>query len=359
VGGTDIVSDSAATRHANGPPVASGEEDLSGKTLADKYLLARRVGGGGMGAVYEAEHTGIGKRVAIKVLSREFAGNAEYVARFVGEARAASTIDHENVIDITDVGTSASGRAFIVMELLEGEPLTDTIQRDSPLPWSRAKPIALQICRALHAAHEAGVVHRDIKPDNCFRSRRGANHDFIRVLDFGIAKIFGDERRPAEAITKTGTIFGTPEYMSPEQARGDTVDHRTDIYSLGIVLYELLTGTVPFGGNTVISILTKQAMDPPQPPSLRKPSAGIWPALDALVLTALEKSADARHQTMRELAEAIIAMPDATPAQASVADRSTAGHSLVGAETRWRTIALALGLLCVGLAVGLVIAVVK
>ncbi|MGB1016694.1 MAG: serine/threonine-protein kinase, partial [Nannocystaceae bacterium] len=243
------LAESATTIGFHEGPVA--EESLIGQVLVERYHLLEQLGAGGMGTVYLAEHVTIGKRLAIKVLSREFAHKHELVERFLQEARAASMIAHENVVEITDFGRTPDGSVFFVMEHLAGEDLSATIAKEGPLPWSRVKPIALQICMALEAAHAKGVIHRDMKPENCFRVARSSNQDFIKVLDFGIAKISNDEASGTnKGLTKTGMIFGTPEYMSPEQAQGMRVDLRADIYAVGVIVYECLTGKTPFTSET-------------------------------------------------------------------------------------------------------------
>lgn len=259
-----------------------------------------------MGTVYLAEHTTINKRLAIKVLSPEFSHKQDLVDRFLQEARAASMIDQENVVEITDFGSTPGGSVFFVMEFLNGEDLSDTIKNTGPLPWHRVKPIMLQIVEALKCAHAAGIVHRDMKPDNCFRIKRGSNADFIKVLDFGIAKVTSDEGEGGgKNLTRTGMIFGTPEYMSPEQAKGEKVDHRVDVYALGIIAYELLTGMVPFTADTFMGILTKHMFEPPAAPSAVAPTIEVPSEVEAIILKALQKDREFRFQSMEEMGAAI------------------------------------------------------
>ena len=286
------------------PPPA---RDIAGTLLLERYRLIKKLGEGGMGAVYLAEHVTIKKRCAIKVLNPEYAHKTDLVERFLQEARAASMIAHENVVEITDFGAAPNGSVFFVMEMLIGEDLADTIKREAPMPWSRVAPMALQICSALKAAHAKGIIHRDMKPENCFRIERSGNPDFIKVLDFGIAKVTSeDPDGTAGRLTSTGMIFGTPTYMSPEQAQGEKVDHRSDIYALGVILYELLTGKVPFSADNFMGILTKHMFDDPLAPSEIAPEANISPEVEALVLKALQKDRGFRFQSMQELAEAIL-----------------------------------------------------
>ena len=242
------------------------------------------------------------KRCAIKVLSDEFANKQDIVERFLQEARAASMIAHENVVEITDYGQTPSGSVFFVMEMLVGEDLAHTIRREGPLPWERVRPMLVQIGRALAAAHDKGIIHRDMKPENCFRIERGGTADFIKVLDFGIAKVTGDDGE-GKGLTKTGMIFGTPEYMSPEQAQGMRVDHRADIYAVGIIMYELLTGRVPFTADTFMGVLTKHMFEVPDAPS--SIVAGITPEVESVILKALQKDREHRFGTMREFVAAI------------------------------------------------------
>lgn len=288
-------------------------DDLCGVVLADRYRLMRFLGQGGMGSVYVAEHVALGKSVAIKVLGTRWARDVTSRDRFLIEARAASKIDHENVVDVFDYGITPNSSVFLAMELLRGEPLSELVAREGPLAWPRAKGIVLQVCRALHAAHDKGVLHRDIKPENCFRTKRGANRDFIKVFDFGLAKIIGSEDDPHSSLTKVGSLFGTPEYMSPEQARGKKVDARADVYSTGILVYELVTGQVPFTGDNFMDILTRQCGEAPAPPRAAAPNATISVELERVILRALQKDAGERFQSMRELAEAIAAVPTFGP----------------------------------------------
>ncbi len=279
--------------------------DLAGTVLADRYRILKKLGEGGMGSVYLAEHTTINKRLAIKVLSPEYSHKQDLVDRFLQEARAASMIEQENVVEITDFGSTPGGSVFFAMEFLNGEDLSSTIKREGPLPWNRVRVMMQQVCSALSAAHAAGIIHRDMKPENCFRIRRGTNEDFVKVLDFGIAKVQSDEGDGGKGLTRTGMIFGTPEYMSPEQAKGERVDHRVDVYASGIILYELLTGRVPFTADTFMGILTKHMFEAPPAPSSVVPGLAIPPDVEAIILKALQKDREYRFQSMDAMARAI------------------------------------------------------
>jgi serine/threonine-protein kinase len=272
-----------------------------GQTVGN-YRIVRRLGAGGMGVVYEAEHPLIKKRVALKVIHRELAQNLEVVTRFFNEARAVNHIGHEHVVDVSDFGQTAEGEHFLVMEMLVGESLADRLERDRRLPAPRALHIAAQIADGLAAAHAAGVVHRDLKPDNVFLVSKLGDPDFVKIVDFGLAKLLMDG---AGGITKQGVILGTPEYMSPEQAESKkVVDARSDVWALGILLYQMLTGLLPFVGASMGEVLVKVVSRGAAPP--RSVNAEIPPAVEQIVLKCLQKQPDARFQSMAELRAALL-----------------------------------------------------
>ncbi|HEX2656910.1 MAG TPA: serine/threonine-protein kinase [Polyangia bacterium] len=286
-----------------GGPVAPDTEDpLLGRVLSERYRILRKLGEGGMGVVYLAEHVVIEKKIALKVLFPDLTRRADLVQRFMQEAKSASRIGHENVIDITDFGQSPEGYVFIAMEYLSGQDLGQILKASGPMPWPRAQPLVLQMVKALRAAHERGIIHRDMKPENIFVLPRDDGREFIKVLDFGIAKVMGlDDEAPR--LTRTGMIFGTPEYMSPEQAQGQRVDHRVDIYAVGCIMYHILTGGVPFKADSFMGILSKHMMEAPEPPRNRNP--GIDPAVELAILKAMEKDPAKRFQNMNEFVQAI------------------------------------------------------
>lgn len=292
-----LPDDEVSAFSADGDPIV-------GATIGGRYRVLRKLGEGGMGAVYLAEHIAIEKKVALKILLYEFARKEDLKQRFLQEAKAAARIGHENIVDITDFGETKDGRVFFVMEALEGEELSDIVKREGAMTWSRAKPIILQISRAIGAAHSKEIVHRDMKPENIFLIEREGRKDFVKILDFGIAKVSsmseGDKK-----LTRTGMIFGTPEYMSPEQAQGHKADHRVDIYAVGVIMYEMVTGSVPFKADTFMGILTKHIFEQPVLPSQARPDLKIPPDVDAIIMKAMAKNRDERFQSMSELAAAI------------------------------------------------------
>mgnify|MGYP001554368698 CR=1 FL=1 len=290
-------------------------DPLVGTTVAGRYKVIKLLGEGGMGQVYLAEHSAIEKRIALKVLRSEYAHKGEIVTRFQQEAISASRIKHPNVLDVFDFGQLENGCFYLAMEFLEGNDLADELQRSRVLTAPRALPIAMQICRALSAAHSKGVVHRDMKPENVFLQRTGDGEEIVKIVDFGIAQLKPSNEEAAAAsthrrLTRTGMIFGTPEYMAPEQASGKHADLRCDIYAVGIILFELFTGAVPFTGETFLGVLTKHLNE--MPPSMRAvyPDLQISNELEGVVSRALAKDPTHRYQTMNELAAALAATPE-------------------------------------------------
>ena len=261
-----------------------------------------------MGDVYLAHHLLLGSRVALKVLAGERAGDQVAARRFVREARSAFRVDHPHCIRVTDLG-AAEGRLYIAMEYLDGRTVAEELAVDGPIAGGRAAHIAAQIAEALVHAHGLGLVHRDLKPENVMLVTRDADPDFVKVLDFGLARIFdehGDLAGTAISLaplTRDGLVFGTPEYMSPEQASGGKVGPPSDIYALGAVLYHMLTGAVPFSGATFTEILSRHVREAPVPPGLRRPDRAIPPVLDDLVLECLAKSPAGRPASARLLAD--------------------------------------------------------
>lgn len=279
--------------------------DLVGQILADRYRVVRLVGEGGMGQVYEAQHVNINKRFALKLLRPEIVSNAEAVARFRQEAWASSSIGHENIIEIEDFATLPSGAVYLAMEFLDGQPLSERMREETPIGFGEALDVMLQVASGLSAAHDKSIVHRDMKPENVFLAQK-YGRPLVKILDFGIAKVSGAEGN--KSLTRTGTIFGTPHYMSPEQALGKPLDHRADIYSVGVIMYELFTGKVPFEAESFMGILTKHITTQPTPPTQVAPERNIAPAIEAVILRALAKEPEERYQSMAELAGELAAI---------------------------------------------------
>ena len=303
---------------------------LIGTLAAGRYRILKLLGEGGMGQVYLAEHVAIEKRVALKVLRSEYATKGEIVTRFQQEAISASRIKHPNVLDVFDFGQLDNGCFYLAMEFLEGCDLADELTRRRVLDAGTGIRVSMQICRALAAAHANGVVHRDMKPENVFLQRTADGEEIVKIVDFGIAQLRSKDDAVVETkrrLTRTGMIFGTPEYMAPEQASGKHADLRADIYAVGIIMYEMFTGAVPYTGETFLCVLTKHLNEPAPLMNVVYPELTISPHLQAAIMRALEKDPAIRYQTMLEFAQAISGTPDAAalgyrPTISSVAEHS-------------------------------------
>jgi serine/threonine protein kinase len=282
-------------------------DHLIGQTLDGRYRIERKIGEGGMGVVFAARHTVIERPLAIKVLKRAVMRDQATIQRFVQEAKAASRINHPNIVEVTDFGTTPDGLTYSVMELVEGETLTRAIKHGAPFPARRVIRVAMQLARALGAAHDKGIVHRDLKPENVFLVDREERPDFVKIVDFGIAKMMpveGEAQGSAPRLTRVGTVFGTPDYMAPEQAAGRLdIDHRVDIYALGTILYEMLVGRVPHKADSLVRTIAMQMFDPADPPSQVRPDLAIPKSLELLVMRCLAKERGERFQKMSELGE--------------------------------------------------------
>ncbi len=280
-------------------PMQAQTSALIGYTIDNRYKVEEVIGEGGMGVVYRCRHKIIDKKVAMKVLRSDLARDHEVTERFLTEAKAASAIGDEHIIDISDFGLLPDGSTYFVMEYLDGQPLSSVLEGNQPVPIPRLTHVALQLAEGLAAAHDVGIVHRDLKPDNIFLITRGSDKDFVKILDFGIAKV---STGTAGQLTRAGSVFGTPHYMSPEQAAGAPVDHRGDIYSFGVILYELACGKVPFDADNFMGILTQHMYKAPVPiRALVPPPQDVPPGLEAIILKCLSKRPEQRYSSMKDL----------------------------------------------------------
>jgi serine/threonine-protein kinase len=279
-----------------------GRELLNGQ-----FQVIQKIGTGGMGSVYKALQPAMNRMVAIKILHPKLAGRKDLTSRFRREARAMSQLSHPNTVKVFMYGElEEDGALYIVMELLEGRNLNQAVRKEGPIEAERAIPILIQVCGALQEAHELGIVHRDLKPENIFLSNQGGMTDFPKVLDFGLAKVTERQMQPGSLIlTQEGMVFGTPEFMSPEQAQGRTLDARSDIYSLAVILYEVLTGKLPFSAKTPMEYIQKHVTEPIIPLDERVPDKTFAPGLGDAIARALAKKPDDRYQSAAEFAAAL------------------------------------------------------
>jgi serine/threonine-protein kinase len=275
-------------------------DPLVGTTIDGRYIVESLLGEGGMGQVYAARHAIIDKRVAIKVLRKEAAADESSAQRFIIEAKAASKIGHQGIVDITDFGVLPAGNAYFVMEFLDGPTLGKLVHEHKHLPAARAIGISIQVASGLHAAHQKSIIHRDLKPENIFVLEKDGARDFVKIVDFGIAK----DVKAGKRLTAVGMVLGTPEYMSPEQATGQETDHPVDQYALGCILYEMLTGDVPFKGENAPKTLTKHVFDAVVPPSRLRPDLAIPAVVEDIVMRMLQKKPSDRFGDMRDLVAA-------------------------------------------------------
>lgn len=283
----------------------SFEEQAVGKTLDGKYRIDGFLKRGGMGAVYRGTHLMLSKPVAIKLIKPELVSSTDVVQRFLREARAAAHLSHPNIVTVHDLGQTSDGMLYIAMELVDGSSLKELIVSQGAWEPKRAIGLLKGIGSALALAHREGIVHRDLKPQNIMVSRDSDGNEFPKLLDFGIAKTF---EPTSPALTSTGMVLGTPHYMSAEQAKGQPADQRSDLYALGVILYEMLVGKVPFDDKSIPQILIKHLSEPPKPPSAM--GLSIPPKLEAVVLRCLEKDPDARYQNAEALLSALDTVPD-------------------------------------------------
>jgi serine/threonine protein kinase len=296
--GKALVSTETAAQDSS--PLASA---LIGREIAGRFRILAKLGEGGMGAVYRGEQMSLKRAVAVKLLKPELSQNELLLRRFATEAESVAKLDHPNTVKVYDSGRDTDGSLFIAMEYIEGKSLR-AMMTSGPLPGPRALAIAVQVAASLADAHAHSIVHRDLKPDNVMLQDKGRQRDVVRVLDFGIAKL-RDDSRATQQMTQAGDMLGTPQYMAPEQIRGESIDGRTDIYALGCMLYEMVTGRLPFEGTSVMAILSKHLTDQVVPPSQRRPDLGLPGMIDQVVLAGMAKDPVARPLTMDRYGEMI------------------------------------------------------
>lgn len=288
--------------------------------LGGQFHIQKKIGTGGMGSVYQALQVDMNRSVAIKILHPKLASRKDLASRFRREARAMSQLTHPNTVKVfmygqLEEGSVGGGSLFMVMEYLEGKNLNRAVKRDGPLTLAKSTSLLIQVCGALQEAHNMGIVHRDLKPENIFLCKQGEILDYPKVLDFGLAKVTERQMRPGSIqLTQEGMVFGTPEFMSPEQAQGKTLDARSDIYSLAIILYEALTGKLPFDAKTPMEYIQKHVVEAPIPINARLPDKQFPDALWDALSRAMAKSPDARYQSAIEFAQALRPFSDPDPA---------------------------------------------
>jgi serine/threonine protein kinase len=341
----------SSTQIVEGPP--PDPDDLSGSVLG-AYRLVAQIGVGGIGHVYRAEHVRLARQVAIKRLRPEYAAMPSVVQRFFAEARAANQIAHENIVEITDFVEDDPGGTYLIMELLKGEDLGGLLTREPVLALDRTVRILVQVARALRAAHAAGIVHRDLKPDNIFLIERAGVQDFVKLLDFGVAKLTQEslEGPGVSHRTAVGSVLGTPAYMAPEQATGQATDHRIDIYAMGVIMYELVTGELPFSGNNLGEFIIKHStMKVVRPSKIKGLPHTIPDAFEKLIMRCLEKAAEERPQTMEEVEGALLDIADAQrwPLEAFAHSPSPAARRGSGIAVSSLALAAAVSLFVFGL----------
>ena len=298
------ASGGAPASGGRSPASQSGPDPLIGRVINDRFRIVSLIARGGMGKVYRAEQAPLGREIALKVLNPNYSGDSdpEFHKRFFLEASTTAKLTHPNTVSIFDYGRTDDDIYYIAMELLEGKTLHRALRESGPMEPSRALHIARQVCRSLREAHGLGVIHRDLKPANVYLVRHGDESDFVKVLDFGLVKNLEDT---GEDLTQTGLFMGSPKYMSPEQIRGERVDGRADIYALGVILYEMLTGKVPFDRPNSVNILMAHVHE--APPAMREinPNAAVPPILEQIVMKTMAKSADDRFASMDDLLVAL------------------------------------------------------
>ncbi len=289
--------------------MAAPDPFIGREILNGQFQILQKIGSGGMGAVYKALQPEMNRMVGVKILHPKLANRKDLVSRFRREARAMSHLTHPNTVKVFMYGELEDGSLYIIMEFLDGKNLNQSVRSEGPFPVERALPVLIQVCGALEEAHTQGIIHRDLKPENIFLCQSSGLHDFPKVLDFGLAKVTEREMRPGSVIlTQEGMVFGTPEFMSPEQAQGKTLTPAADQYSLAVILYEVLTGKLPFDAKSAMDFLSLHVTGKPIPLSQRVANRRFPPLLDRIVDKALSKQTEDRFASMTELANALQAV---------------------------------------------------
>lgn len=301
--GQDYAETVAVCPHDGTPLVTNSDDALVGTVFAERYVILCRLGEGGMGVVYKARHQLLDRMVAIKMLHPHLIANSISLKRFQQEARTASLLTHPNITAVHDFGVTPDGKPYLILDYLEGIALADVFHKEKHLEWKRAVKIFIQVCDGLAHAHNKGVIHRDLKPTNIMLVENDGEPDMVKLLDFGIAKLLPQSGQPIQHLTQTGEVFGSPLYMSPEQVLGYQTDTRSDIYSLGCVIYEALTGRPPFIGSSMFETMQRHMTEAPEPLIMRRADLVIPAKLQETVMKTLSKLAADRQQTMTELKE--------------------------------------------------------
>lgn len=286
--------------------MAAQDPNIGRDLLDGQFQILQKIGSGGMGSVYKAAQPAMNRMVAVKILHPKLTNRKDLVSRFRREARAMSHLTHPNTVKVFLYGDLDDGSLYIVMEYLEGRNLNQVVRKEGPMACERAVPVLIQVCGALQEAHLQGIIHRDLKPENIFLSTNGGLRDYPKVLDFGLAKVTERELRPGSImLTQEGMVFGTPEFMSPEQAQGKPLDARSDIYSLAVILYEVVTGKLPFDARTPMEYIQMHVTRPPIPIDERVPGRRFPDGFDAMIKKALEKRPEDRYSSAADFAQAL------------------------------------------------------
>jgi serine/threonine-protein kinase len=320
-------------------PIRAVRESYIGDEVGGKYKIVDHLGSGGMGEVYLGLNEPIGQRVAVKFLGKKFTADESVILRFLNEARSYCRVNHPNAVTLLEYGQHDDGALYLITEFIEGDSLTQVLKDKGPLPLEQVISVGIQVCEVLSAAHEQGVIHRDLKPDNLMLMSSTRGRFAVKVLDFGIAKIVDDEDEHGP-MTETGSVFGTPEFMSPEQARGETADPRSDLYAMGAILYYMISGKLPFKGKNKFVVLNKQLTERPERPSEKRPDLDIPLRLESVIMKCLNKGADERYQSADDLLEALeeLRMPSGsgTAKQKALGDEASEQFSSIDTPSHGR-----------------------